>query len=112
MGNASVSIHERLKEFYRRLNQASPAKSADEALKLVCDTLNQVEDELSGISRQNPPPSPNKPDGRMYLPLEDYTKRNSDGSITAKSKAHTINIGSNGSITIINRRTKKIEFQK
>lgn len=112
MGNASVPIQKRLEEFYHRLDKASSAKSADEALKLVCDTLNQVEDELSGIPCKNPPPSPSEPDGRMYPPQEDYTKRNNDGSITAKSKAHTIDISSNGSITIINRRTKKIEFQK
>ncbi|MDJ0648976.1 MAG: hypothetical protein QNJ60_09730 [Xenococcaceae cyanobacterium MO_188.B19] len=112
MGNASVPIQERLEEFYRRLDKASSAKSADEAFKLVCDTLNQVEDELSGIPCKNPPASPSKPDGRMYPPQEDYTKRNNDGSIEARSKGHKIEIGSNGSITIINKKTQKIEFQK
>jgi hypothetical protein len=112
MDNERIPIDKRLEEYYRRLNEAPKAQSAEEALQIVGDTLNQLEDELSGIPRKNPPPSPNMPDGRMYPPKEDYTKQNPDGSITAKSKAHTVNIGKNGSITIVNRRTKQVEFRK
>jgi hypothetical protein len=94
------------------LGEAPRAKSAEEAFQQVRDLLNQVEDELSGIPMKNPPPPINMPDGRMYPPLEDNITRNADGSITTKSKGHTVNIGANGSITITNKKSNQVEFSK
>jgi RHS repeat-associated protein len=107
-----LSIPERLKEYYRRLNEAPLATSADEAFDLISETLHQVEDDLSGIVRSNPPPPPNMSDGRMYPPLKDYTTRHPDGSITARTRGHTIEIDANGGFRIINRRTNSIDISK
>jgi hypothetical protein len=107
-----ISIQERLQEYYRRLKESPPASSATEGLELVINLLNEVEDELSGLPRTDPPPSPGKPDGRMYPPLADYTARNSDGSILARTKAHSINISADGSIQILNRRSQQVELEK
>ncbi len=108
----STPISQRLQEYFRRLTDAPPADSADEALSLVCDLLDQVEDELSGIPKQDPSPAPNMSDGRMYPPLADYVNRHPGGSLTARSRAHTIEIGADGTITIINRRSKNVEIIK
>jgi hypothetical protein len=40
-----VSFYKRLEEYYCRLDEAPEAQSAEEALQLVCDTLDRVEDE-------------------------------------------------------------------
>lgn len=44
---ANSSKEERFAEFLRRLAAAPPASSAREALALVSETLNQVEDDLT-----------------------------------------------------------------
>jgi hypothetical protein len=107
-----LPIPRRLEEYFNRLGKAERANSAEEGLKQVQEILNQVEDELSGIPKQSPPPPPNMPDGRMYPPLEDFITRNPDGSISARSRGHNINISSDGSITITNRTSGNIEFSK
>lgn len=107
-----ISIQERLQEYYRRLSDHPPVSSAPEALMLVINLLNEVEDELSGLPRIDPPPSPSQPDGRMYPPLQDYIEYNPDGSIWARSKAHNIKISADGSIQILNRRSQQIELEK
>ena len=108
----TLSISQRLTEYFRRLSDAPPASSAAEALTLVCDLLDQVEDELSGILKQDPPPSPGMSDGRIYPPLADYIKLHPDGSLTARSRSHNIEIGADGTITIVNRRSKYLEIFK
>jgi hypothetical protein len=107
-----MTIAERLQEFFKRLGQQPKANSADEALGQVNRTLTAVEDDLSGVVRKDPPPPPNMPDGRMYPPLEDNIVRNSDGSITARTRGHTIQCGADGSITITNRKTGNVDFHK
>jgi hypothetical protein len=108
----STSIALRLQEYFRRLTDAPPASSADEALALVCDLLDEVEDELSGIPKREPPPSPGMSDGRMYPPLADRIKHYPDGGLIAISRAHTVEIASDGSITIVNKKSKEIEIIK
>lgn len=39
---------QRLEIYYQRLRDAPPADSFDTALRLICDTLDEVEDEFSG----------------------------------------------------------------
>ena len=101
----------RLEEFYRRLSASEPCLNAEEALLRICRTLDDVEDELSGGARKMPPPVPGRTDGRMYPPEPDFTARREDGSITAVTKNHYIEISAAGGIVITNRRTNKIDFE-
>ncbi len=107
-----LSIAERLAEFFRRLQAAPKARSADEAFNQIRNIMNEVEDEFSGVVRKDPPPPIDQPDGRMYPPQEDFTKRNPDGSITARTRGHRIRLGPDGSITITNVKTGATDFQK
>jgi hypothetical protein len=86
--------------------------TAEEALDRLIQTLIEVEDDLSGIPRSDSPPPPKMPDGRMYPPQEDNITRNPDGSISANTRGHTIEIGKDGSITIRDKQTGQIEFQQ
>ena len=105
------SSQQRLAEVYRRLSVAPRVNSAEDALRMVCVTLEQVEDELSGLPKQTPPPSFNQSDGRMYCPLEDHIQRRDDGSIMAITRGHRIEIGANGTIRILNRFENSVEFE-
>jgi len=102
----------RLTEYYNRLRGQPASRTADEALGRVGRTLDEVEDALSGIPKKNPPPPPNMPDGRMYPPQADNIVRHADGSITARTRGHDISIGRDGSITMTNRQTGKVDFQQ
>jgi hypothetical protein len=106
------TIQERLDEFFRRLGSTPRANSAEAALEELCTTLEEVEDALSGVPKQVPPPLPSMPDGRMYPPLPDNIIRHADGSITARTRGHVIEAGADGSLRIINKRTKTLELQK
>jgi hypothetical protein len=105
-----ASIRERLDELYRRLRVLPRPASADEALRQLCETLNGVENELSGIVRQQSSPQPPAFDGRMYCPLEDFLLRHDDGSIVALTRGHRIEISSDGSLRILNKLTGEAEF--
>ena len=109
---APLTIRERLAEYYNRLRGQPPAKTADEALERVRNTLDEVEDLHSGVPKRNPPPPLGQSDGRMHPPLDDFVTRNPNGSITARTRGHHIEIGSDGSITIKNLKTGDIEFQQ
>ena len=71
-----------------------------------------MEDEFSGVPRKDPPPPPNMPDGRMYPPLEDFTTQNADGSMSARTRGHRIELGADGSITIKNIKSGAVDFTK
>lgn len=107
---AVLSIKDRLKIFFRRLELAEPADNSEDALKLICNALDEVEDAHSGVEKIA---NPGKTfTGRMYPPFEDSIVRSSDGSILAKTKGHNINIKQNGSFSIIEKATGKIEIVK
>jgi hypothetical protein len=94
-----LSKGKRLKVFLEKLEAASPAISADEALALLAKTLNEVEDEHSGVEYN---PDAWKDDGRMYPPREDNRREVSDRPSLRRyrSAKHNTFIGLNGSIRI------------
>jgi hypothetical protein len=107
-----MTKQQRLEEYYNRLWGQPLSTTAEGALERLEQTLIEVEDELSGILKSDPPPPPEISDGRMYPPKEDNITRNLDGSISAYTKRHIIEIGKDGSITIRNVQTGRIEFQQ
>lgn len=64
----TLSREERLAEFFRRLGGAPPATSMAEAMALLAETLNAVEEEGTDIPFR---PDRWQTDGRMYPPQED-----------------------------------------
>jgi hypothetical protein len=108
----SRSIRERLDELYRRLRVLPRAGSPDEAFRQMCETLDAVEDALSGIPKKSPPPSPLSSDGRMYCPLDDFVLRDADGGILAFTRGHRIEFAADGSMRIISKITGQVDFEK
>jgi hypothetical protein len=106
------SIRERLDELYRRLHALPKAESADASFRQLCETLDAVEDELSGVEKKFPPPPPSMSDGRMYCPLADHTVRQADGSILSLTRVHRVEINVNGGLRITNRVSGIVEFEK
>ena len=89
----------RLAEFFRRLAVAPAASTHDEAYRQVCETLNAVEDELTGIVFD---PASWMTDGRMY-PAQPDSIRPVKGRPDLKryvSLGHNTIIGPNGAIEI------------
>ena len=107
----TIGMQQRLNEFYRRLRAQGPASSADDALARIRRTLDEVEDEMSGVTKRCPPPGPGMPDGRMYPPLDDYVNRLPDGRIVARSRGHRIEIGPNGETRITNLQTGGVDVE-
>jgi hypothetical protein len=104
-----LPLRERLAVFYDRLEAAAACSSRSEAFSLVCDTLVQVEDELSGLPNRA---DDNKNDGRMYPPQSD-NEHDVDGrpELTRyRSKAHHTYVGDNGAILITGK--CGVEFSK
>lgn len=95
-------VRQRLEEFYRRLGSQPPSQTPDDALERIRRTLDEVEDELSGIPKASPPPPPGRPDGRLYPPLDDLVTRLADGGISARARKHDIQTDPDGTITIRN----------
>ncbi len=101
----------RLTEFFRRMLEASAAGNSGEALGLITETLNAVEDEHSGVP--NDPTGP-RADERMFPPIERYHfaiegRPDLDGY---RQKGHDTIIAGNGAILIRVRNTMKTIFEK
>jgi hypothetical protein len=103
---------ERIEELFRRLASLPHPASADVALVQISVTLDQVEDQLSGIAKKVPPPPLAMDDGRMYAPQDDCITRHPDGRITAITRGHIIEIEADGSMTFHHRKTGATEFTK
>ena len=93
-----MDIHQRLAIFYRRLDEAPPAKNAEEAFLLICHTLEKVEAEFCPVPPRNPPPR--LFDGRMYLPQLDSIEFGEDGAWWIETRRHRIAIERGGSFRI------------
>ncbi len=106
----AATRRERLTEIYRRLAVAAPAASGTDALDLIGRTMNQVEDELSGVPFN---PENWRNDGRLYPPQPDSFRMVAGRpEITRfRSRGHNTFIRSNGAFEI---RTLegRVEFTK
>ena len=96
-----MDIAQRLELFFRRLAEAPPAGTAEEALALVCRLIEEVEDEHCPVPRETPAPTDFT--GRMYPPQADKIYPASDGSIEADARRHQIYCGRDGRIAIFRR---------
>ncbi|MFE7932786.1 hypothetical protein ACFU6S_29490 [Streptomyces sp. NPDC057456] len=105
-----LSLTERLALVYERLDELRPPKTAEEALQQLNSTLEEVEDEFSGVPK-NPNPGL-KFDGRMYPPRDDFINRDSDGGITAVTKGNIVQIWADGSMVIRQRITGEENYRR
>jgi hypothetical protein len=90
---------ERFGEFLRRVASAAAVTTYDQAYKLICTTLNQVEDEMTSIPYN---PSNWMTDGRMYPPQADSVRLDKEYPCVKRLRSlrHNTYIGENGSIEI------------
>jgi hypothetical protein len=101
----------RFDEFIRRLQTPPPASSHDDARRQIEKTLNQVEDEFSGVPFD---PESYRTDGRMY-PFQDDSAADVEGhpSVTSyRSRRHETFIAENGAFEIRDVRTGEIVLHK
>lgn len=109
-GRDVPSLAERLAIVYERLDKLPAPTSAEEALQQLCSTLEEVEDELSGIPKN---PSPGLEfDGRMYPPREDFINRDENGGMVAITKGNRIQIWPDGSMIITHRITGEEKYRR
>lgn len=105
-----MDLHQRLAEFFKRLEAAPPAANAREAFDLVCRLIEQVEKEFCPLPAQDPPPLDLT--GRMYPPQGDHIKRLSNGLIIARTRRHRIFCRPGGGISIVRLKTKEVILHK
>ena len=92
-------MKERFEVFRKRLESAAPAASAAEALALLSNTLNAVEDDMTSIPYNATLPMD---DGRMYPPQEDnaHTEGEFPGVARYRNARHNTRIDWYGGIRI------------
>jgi hypothetical protein len=105
-----LSLTERLTLVYQRLDKLRAPRTADEALQQLNSTLEEVEDEFSGVPK-NPNPGL-KFDGRMYPPRDDFIIRDPDGGIVAITKGNVVQIWADGSMVIRHRVTGEENYRR
>lgn len=102
---------DRFEFFITSLSVLPPASSSDEARGQLADTLNQIEDQFSGVPFN---PSAWLSDGRMYPPQDDSI-RDVPGRPDIKrfrSKAHNTYVAENGAIRIEVAKTREVVLDK
>lgn len=101
----------RLQIFYERLQAAPAARTHEESYALICNTLNAVEDELSGLPNN---PDNFQTDGRLYPPQKDraYAVDGFPGVIRYRSAKHNTYIATNGAIEVKAVSTNEVDFTK
>ncbi len=117
-GGETIELHlvsvpsksERIAELFRRLAAAPPAATAEEAKSLVDNTLNDVEDELTGIPFDA---SAWQTDGRLY-PAQEDSRRPVAGRpevVRYRHRSHYTYLGANGAIEITSL-SQEVLFRK
>ena len=108
---STASRRERLEAFFQRLAWVPTASDHDEAMGQIVEILNRVEDEMTSI-----PYDPTFPanDGRMYPPQPDSRRSvpNRSDVVRYRSKRHSVLIGENGAIRVVDHRDETIVFEK
>ena len=108
-----MDIQQRLEIFYTRLGNTPIAHDAEEAFRLICSTLEDVENEFCRVPKKNPPPQ--SFDGRMYLPQADNIWKSEDKSMWVRTRHNLVSIKSDGGFAIFRQMPRKTllkEFQK
>ncbi|HEX3151130.1 MAG TPA: hypothetical protein VHR66_23825 [Gemmataceae bacterium] len=102
---------ERIVEFFRRLAIAEPAATLEEAFRLVCETLNGVEDEWTDIPFNQ---ETSDTDGRLYPPLWENLRSVPDHPDVKRHRHrwHNTFFAPNGAIEIVEVRSGAIVFSK
>ena len=93
----------RLKCYLEKLRETDPVNSADEALYLVNECIEHVEDLYSGFFKEVS--TPIMKTSRMYKALSDNIDKREDGGYTVKTRGNRIEIDINGTFTIFHRKT-------
>jgi len=107
----TIPRSERFALFIATLNALPAASTFGEVRNQLADTLNGIEDQLSGVPFS---PSTWLTDGRMYPPLDD-SMRDVEGRPDVKrfrSKAHNTYLAENGAIRIEVARTREVVLDK
>lgn len=92
---------ERLAMFKKNLSKAANPTNPKEAIDLINKTMDEIELKHAGAN------------DRMYGILDDkYVTYHSDGSVTAKTKGHQIEIQQNGMFSIYSRKSGELFFKK
>ncbi|MBP9091944.1 hypothetical protein KBI23_13040 [bacterium] len=101
----------RLQLFYARLQAAPNASTHDESYALLCDTLNSVEDEHSGVPYN---PDNFQTDGRLYPPQPDrsYAVDGFPDVVRYRNFGHNTYIAKNGAIEVKVIATNEVDFTK
>ena len=100
-----MNIQQRLEVFFQRLKDAPPVANAEEAMRLVCRLIEEVEDEFCPLPRENPPPGL-RFTGRMYAPQTDRIWPLKSGGLSAETRRHLIYCFPDGRIEIKDADTK------
>lgn len=95
-----LTKRERVALFLQALEQAPNAENESAAYDLLCNTLNAIEDQYSGVPYN---PATEATDGRMYPPLADSIRK--QGTIPGiktryRSRGHFSTTQHNGAIRI------------
>ncbi len=104
-----LSKDERVAIFLKRLRKARAVATSAAAYTLVCETLNEVEDEYSGVAYN---PSAWLDDGRRYPAQEDQAQALSGGVTIYRHRGHKTYLADNGAIVIWDIFQEAIVFSK
>lgn len=102
---------DRIVEFFKRLADLPPLTDQPSARAALDETLNAVEDELSGVPFN---PERWRTDGRMY-PVQDDNAADVEGHpgvLAMRSRGHETFLAPNGAIEIRESTSDKVVFTK
>jgi hypothetical protein len=96
--------------FFQRLAEAPAVATAEGAYTLLVDTLNTVEDEMSGVPAD---PTQWETDGRLYPPQTDRRSQAPERPTVTRYRSfkHVTYIGPNGAIEITTT-SREVVFRK